>query len=579
MSQPLRSLPGRIAIALALATANLAWAEPDVEASAPVDERPAVPSFFPSGLAPGTVLPRVELRAGSALHDARRPVSTPSVFVPEIRIVGNSVLPPALLSGLAAPYVGRAASFEELLDLRDQLTLCYARHGFLTSGALLPSVAADGAIEFQILEGTLDDLEIETDGRLRQRYLRERVKLAASGPVNVYRLEERLQLLQQEPSIRSVRAELAPGAARGVSQLRLRVLEERAMHASVELDDGVSPSLGDWRGVARLRHMNVTGFADDLSLEHERSRGLWAFGARYLLPINARDTLLELRVRSSASDVIEDPFDDLGIEGRAATYAVTLRHPIQRSLGAVLNRVELSLGAEYRRSKSFLAGRGFSFTPGVEEGAAEVAVLRFAQDWSRASRVQVLAARSTLSVGIDALGATRSRDRDIPDGRFVTWLAQLQWARRVSLPLGRETRREAQLSIRADLQLASEPLLGLEQFAVGGRATVRGYREAELVRDNGALLSVELALPLLRRPDGSGILSLVPFFDVGRSWSSDRPTRGPATLAGAGLGLRADLERVSAELYWADDLRDLDRVRAERGPSDRGVHFRVVARY
>ena len=302
--------------------------------------------------------------------------------------------------------------------------------------------------------------------------------------------------------------------------------------------------------------------------------------ARYVVPINARDTLLELRVRSSASDVVEDPFDDFDIEGRAATYAVALRHPVQRSLGEQLNRVELSLGAEYRRSKSFLAGDAFSFSEGVDDGEASVAVLRFGQDWSRASRAQVLAARSTLSVGLDAFGATRGDDRRTPDGRFVAWLAQLQWARRIGLAFGNEKRREAQLLVRADLQLSNEPLLGLEQFAIGGRSTVRGYRESELVRDNGALLSVELSVPLLQRPDGSEILSLVPFLDIGRSWSSDRPTRGPSTLAGAGLGVRASIDpRFSVELYWADDLREIDRPRAERGRDESPLHFRVVARY
>lgn len=576
MSQPLRSLSGLIAIHL-LAAATAAGAEPRLNVPRPADERPEVPSFLPVRPEPGTILPRVQI--GSA-DLPRTTVAAPSVFVREIRIRGNSVLPAARLSELATPYVGRAATFEELLDLRDQLTLCYAREGYLTSGALLPTRAPDGAIEFQIVEGALTGLEIETDGRLRERYLRDRLELAADGPVNVYRIEERLQLMQQEPSIRSVRAELAPGTERGASRLRLQVLEERAAHASLEIDDSVAPSLGDWRGVARLSHANLTGFADQLTLEHERSEGLRAFGARYVVPISARDTLLELRVRSSASDVVEDPFDDFEIEGRAATYAVTLRHPIQRSLGEQLNRVELSLGAEYRRSKSFLGGGAFSFSDGVDGGEAEVAVLRFGQDWTRASRAQVLAARSTLSLGIDAFGATRGRDRSTPDGRFVSWLAQLQWVRRVNLSLDAETRREAQLLVRADFQLSNEPLLGLEQFAIGGRSTVRGYRESALVRDNGALLAVELSVPLLRRPDGSEILALAPFFDIGRSWSSDRGTSGPSTLVGAGLGVRASFDpRFSVELYWAEDLREIDSQSAERGLGDSGVHFRVVARY
>jgi hemolysin activation/secretion protein len=567
-----------IAIHFALAVATSAAAEPGVDLPRPADERPSVPSFLPARPEPGQILPRVPTSRSAG--PAPEPLAASSVFVREIRIQGNSVLPAAVLSALAEPYVGRAASFEELLELRDRITLAYAREGYLTSGALLPTRASDGAIEFQIVEGSLTDLEIETDGRLRPGYLRDRLELAADGPVNVYRIEERLQLMQQEPSIRSVRAELAPGERRGASRLRLRVFEERAAHASLEIDDSVSPSLGDWRGIARMSHANLTGLADQLSLEHERSEGLRSFGARYVVPVNARDTLLELRVRSSESDVVEEPFDDLEIEGRAATYAVTVRHPIHRSLGEQLNRVELSLGAEYRRSKSFLGGRAFSFSDGVDEGSAEVAVLRFGQDWSRASRAQVLAARSTLSFGIDALGASRNRDRDVPDGRFVSWLGQLQWARRVDLAPGAEARREGQLLVRADVQLSNEPLLGLEQFAIGGRTTVRGYRESELVRDNGALLSVELSVPILQRPDGSEIVSLTPFFDLGRSWSSDRSTRGPSTLAGVGLGVRAALDpRFSVELYWADDLREIEGSRGDRGLGESGVHFRVVARY
>ena len=41
------------------------------------------------------------------------------------------------------------------------------------------------------------------------------------------------------------------------------------------------------------------------------------------------------------------------------------------------------------------------------------------------------------------------------------------------------------LIVRQTLQLASEPLLNIEKFALGGINTVRGYRENQFVRDNG----------------------------------------------------------------------------------------------
>ena len=68
-------------------------------------------------------------------------------------------------------------------------------------------------------------------------------------------------------------------------------------------------------------------------------------------------------------------------------------------------------------------------------------------------------------------------------------------------------------------QISADPLLSIERFAIGGRDTVRGYRENQLVRDSGVVASAELRIPLwrdsLRRP----LLELVPFMDYGTGWN------------------------------------------------------------
>lgn len=50
---------------------------------------------------------------------------------------------------------------------------------------------------------------------------------------------------------------------------------------------------------------------------------------------------------------------------------------------------------------------------------------------------------------------------------------------------------------RAAAQLTPDSLLPLEQFSVGGIATVRGYGQNQLVTDNGVLGSLEVRLPAL----------------------------------------------------------------------------------
>ena len=57
-----------------------------------------------------------------------------------------------------------------------------------------------------------------------------------------------------------------------------------------------------------------------------------------------------------------------------------------------------------------------------------VTALRLSQDWAHYTQEEVFAARSQLSFGIDALGAT-THGGETPDGRFFAWLGQFQWAK------------------------------------------------------------------------------------------------------------------------------------------------------
>ena len=60
--------------------------------------------------------------------------------------------------------------------------------------------------------------------------------------------------------------------------------------------------------------------------------------------------------------------------------------------------------------------------------------------------------------------------------------------------------------VRMDSQISRDPLLSLEQFAIGGHASVRGYRENQIVRDSGAVVSAEARLPLFQSASGQPLL-------------------------------------------------------------------------
>ena len=207
--------------------------------------------------------------------------------------------------------------------------------------------------------------------------------------------------------------------------------------------------------------------------------------------------------------------------------------------------------------------KDLSLTFHTEDGDSKVTVLRFSQEWLRRSPERVLALRSVFNQGLDLFDATSN---DVgPDSRFFYWLGQLQWVQR--LP-----GRVSQWQFRVDAQWSPDSLLPMEKFVVGGADTVRGYRENELVRDNGVLAALEFRIPLLRAADGDATLQLAPFVDYGNAWERSGPTPEPRSIGSAGLGLLWSPHRqLSGSLYVARAFRDIDRGSTEHDLQDDGV--------
>lgn len=531
----------------------------------PADERPVLPKFESAGPPPtGLELPSVVPPAEEQERLSRRR----HVFVRDFKLVGNTIFSDEDLAQVTAPYENRKISSEELLELRHKLTRYYVNRGYINSGAIIPDQrVTDSIITLQIIEGQLTDIEVRGNERLRAGYLKKRFTLAAGSPLDVNSLQERLQLLLQTSYIEQLNAELGPGTRLGESVLRVRMAEARPYSVAVNFNNRRSPALGEFQGETEGILWNLTGWGDTLRARFTGSEGLKSGNVDYTLPITAYDTTLGVRFDINDSIVVEEPFDELDIQSEANTLAFSLRHPFYRQLDQ-----EFSMAVFFarRRSKTFLLDAPFSFSPGVQDGKSKTTVVRFEQAWLGRGRDQVIAARSLFSLGIDAFEATINETG--PDGRFFTWFGQFQWAKRFG-------RLGHQIIFRTDVQLANDPLLPLEQFAIGGATTVRGYRENLLVRDNGAVVSLEGRIPAFRLPipglgpgPAGASVQLAPFVDFGVAWNTGRPTPDPETIESAGLGLRWDpTPWIHGELYWGYAFRDINV--ADAGLQDSGIHF------
>ena len=490
-----------------------------------------------------------------------------SVFVKDIQVIGSTVFSAEELTAVTAPYTNRQVSSEDLEELRQALTLLYVNRGFVNSGALLPDQSVEGGvILYQIIEGVLSNIEIEGTKHFFKSYFTSRLFQSAGAPLNINPLQERLKIFLADTRIQRLNAELKPGLRRGEGVLHLKVQEASPYRLLSEFNNFQTPTVGAERGVATAIHQNLLGFGDVFQFTYIRSEGTDPIvDVSYNIPFTPWDTAFIFRYRLANFNVIEEPFAAFDIQLDTQIFSGMFRQPLYRTRNQEL---AFSVGVEHLENQNFVMGAGFPLLPGATaDGKQIITALRFIQDWVIRQSTQVFSARSRFSVGIDAFDATINSG-DTPDGQFFSWLGQFQWARRL------QTAR-IQLLGRLDFQFTNDDLFPLEEFAMGGRYTVRGYRENTLVRDNAFFFSFESRIPVITSALGVDILQIAPFVDVGRSWNTKAPNPRPETLASVGLGLRWFIvPGTQFQVYWGQRLNHVTN--PHDNLQDFGIHVQFA---
>ena len=492
-----------------------------------------------------TPLPPIEDfldRPPNQLPDSGGNESNVEFEVKKFNLKGNTVLEPAAVEAIVKDYRDRPITFADLLELETRLTKLYTQNGYINSGVVIAEQnISEGIVTLTAIEGTIEDINVSVNGRLKESYIRSRLRRGAKSPLNVNELSEALQLLQLNPLIESLNAELSVGLSRDRWTLDVNVNQGKAFDPVLFANNYRTPSVGSFQRGLELNHNNVLGYADRFSFVYKNTNGSNDFDGSYSIPVNAMDGTVGLRYRYVDSEIIEDEFDTLDIESETDEIELTFRQPLLLSANSESTQ-EFALGLEFSRQSNNTTLRGEVFPdlpPGADaNGDTNISALRFFQDWTKRTRKDVLAARSQLSAGVDIFDATVNEGE--ADGKFVAWRGQVQWLRQLV------SRSNINLLVRSDLQLSSDDLVPLERFSLGGVESVRGYRQDALLGDSGLFASAEVRIPFYRWSNGQSSISAIPFIDFGTSWSNSENINQDEenTVASLGVGLQLDLSNT-----------------------------------
>ena len=468
----------------------------------------------------------------------------------------------------------------------------YLSAGFINTGLIVRAQAAPGVLDLELIYGAVAadaPVSVTWVGGARgldAAYLTDRLAAARGRPLSAVDLEHDFRLLAEDAALRTVNAELVPGARPGEAALALTVYPQDRDDLYVVAANDRSPSVGAQRLSVGGAVRNGLRPGDLLTGEAGVTGGLFDATLSYAAPVWSPRTLVSVRAAYDDAVVVDSRLKPLDISARErmAEGGLTRKlvdEPLLPSGEAGRWNAARSLSVSgfvvWRTSTAYLFGQPFSFAPGAVDGRSEYTALRLSADYVRRNVDQAFAASLTVTAG---LGGTRTDLAGVsgnPRPGFHALLGQMNYARRLNAD-GLEFR------ARASGQWSDGVLYAGERISAGGSYTVRGYRENLLLADRGLIGSLELAQPvhLGERRNGAngfdwGAFSVSAFLDGAAMRNARAPQPAP-DIVSAGLSvLWAPTDALSARLTYGRQLKAIDAP-GSRDLQDRGLQFRLTAR-
>jgi hemolysin activation/secretion protein len=494
-----------------------------------------------------------------------------TVFLKAVQFHGNTAVSIDHLAVVAEPYLGRNIQNHELEELRQKLSRIYLDLGYVNSGVLSDGKLIDGVMHFKVIEGQLTAINVKGLANLNPRYVTQRLSKSNDGPFNVDILRERFQLLLADPLFQRMNARLIPGAKPGDAILDIDTLRARPYQLLVFANNYRPPSIGSNVLGVDYSYRNLTGQGDLLGANVQTGpefNGDTRATLSWHMPIGYAGSKISLVLDRGSSAVIEQPTAILDIRSKLSSDDVGFSYPLLENLN---QRVSVGFNYIRRENRSTLLGVPYSFTPNEVSGTTTEQLWRCWQDFSYRTAVQLIALRSSFTVGRNNLHEIPGLPAiDGPSQSYRLWLGQVQWTRQIQ-------DNGAQLQMRATLQRSLDHLLALDGISVGGVNTVRGYRENQLVRDQGAYLNVEYDYPLIQNSGRNLSLNVVPFIDFGYARNQGSAS---TSLSSVGVAGRLRWSDLMLEFAFAKRLINIPTFsNTATNLQDKGVHLQLSTKY
>lgn len=454
--------------------------------------------------------------------------------VDHFELQGNTLIPAAELEALLAPYEHRELTLAQMKDLAREVTAYYQKQGYLLVKAIIPKQSFEGnQVQIRVVEGKLGQVKVEGAENYDPDWIKQR--FLASYQNGALKKDDFIQslILLNEFSDLKVKATMKPGAEVGTVDTVLHVEDACPLHGGVDYNNYGTRETGVNRVGLNVDAGNLLGQGDTLALRGVigfPSRGTSFFQVHYSTPVDDEGTQLSGTYQNGAFSVSQGLGAILDIRGNANLYTMAVSRALDRSFDHSSN---VALAVSHKDISNDFFGGNLPFS----HDQYTTARLTYQEDWREIEGRTILQASWT-----QGLGGTGSLDPLVSRAGASGGFGKLNFelARVQNFGPG------VYGILRGSTQFATQPLYLAEQFALGGPDTVRGFSQAELLGDNGYLVSGELRWsPIEDEPDRFQMAFFVDHGGVSLKRRSFGDLPRGSHLTGAGLGFRLGLGGTS----------------------------------
>ncbi len=503
---------------------------------------------------------------GLVMQEVKPKPESPSFNVFEFKVDGNTVLPIGKIEEAVYPFLGETKTIDDVEKARSVLEKTYQESGYLTVSVSIPQQDVDaGIVILKVTEGAVERLRIKDAQYTSLAEVKTRVAEFEEGKVPHFPTAQQQLGTVNRGQNRQVTPVLRPGKSPGKVEVDLKVQDQLPLHGNIELNDRYSANTTETRLNGGLRYENLWQKDHSIGISFQVSPEdfdeVRVISGTYLIPRLNGDYFAAYGVVSD-SDI--SAVGDVNVVGKGYILGGRYIHPLP-----LLENFyhSATFGADYKdfdESVNLLNASGFQ-SP-ITYTAFMLGYDGTYQSQAFQTQMNVTTNFSFRGLNNNELEFNNRRDQAKPNYFFL----------KTDIKHTQKLPNDWAVQARLSGQLASGPLIAVEQFTLGGVDSVRGYLESQALGDNGIFTSVELRTPPLKKyfKDYIKDLYAFTFIDAGyvKIYEPLPSQNDSSQLVSVGLGIKFKAAKgIFTNLDYAHALKDAGEI--EKG--DDRLHFRV----